>query len=216
MNRLRTGIEGLDKLIGGGIPERTSVLLSGGTGTGKTIFGLQFLCCQAVDNGLFLGFNEDVAQLREICSGFGWDAKKLEESGKLKFLKYDMFGLQDFFEVLENNVREINATRLVIDPVSSIGVHVRDSSEVRRSFVELDRAIKKNGCTAVMTTEIERDGVISRYGVEEFVFDSVFLLRNEMENNNYKRKLSILKMRGSEHSTGIHCYDITKKGIAVV
>ncbi|MBI3190761.1 AAA family ATPase [archaeon] len=216
MNRLSTGIDGLDSMIGGGIPERTSVLLSGACGTGKTVFGLQFLCKQETEKGLFLGFNEDEVKLREICNGFGWDIKKMEESSRLRFLKYDMFGLQDFFEVLENNIREVGASRLVIDPVSSIGVHVQDSSEVRRSFVELDKVIKRNGCTAILTTEIEKPGVISRYGVEEFVFDGVIVLQNEADKNNYKRKIIVMKMRGSEHSTGIHDYNITKGGIAVV
>ena len=105
IERAESGISGLDRIIDGGFPENYLILLSGGCGTGKTIFGLQFLC-NVNEPGIFVSFGESIEQLSRISKSFGWDTEKLERSKKFLFLKYDPFRLEDIFEFLESNFKE--------------------------------------------------------------------------------------------------------------
>jgi KaiC/GvpD/RAD55 family RecA-like ATPase len=215
MKRIPSGIEGLDKLIEGGIPENFTVLVGGGCGTGKTIFGLQFLC-NPNDTGIFVSFEEDLDQLRVIAKTFGWDIDKLEKQMKLRFLRYDPFRFEDVFELLESNIKEMNAHRIVLDSISSLGVYMRDISELRRTILLIQNLMKKNSCTAVLISEVNQPDALSKFGVEEFVCDGVINLQNILSGSDYKRKMSIKKLRGTNHSTKVHEYFIEKGGIKVV
>ena len=90
MNRVPTGITGLDALIEGGIPEGRSLLVSGGTGTGKTIFGLQYLYFGAKkynEPGIYVTLDERPDLIRQDMIRFGWDLRKLEDENMLHVLK---------------------------------------------------------------------------------------------------------------------------------
>ena len=85
-DRVKTGIKGLDELIGGGLPKNSSILLSGEAGTGKTIFSLQFIYSGAKDfdeAGIYVTFEEKPEELRKEASQFGWDFKKYEAKKKI-------------------------------------------------------------------------------------------------------------------------------------
>jgi len=88
MNRLKTGIKGFDKLVEGGFPEGRSFLLSGGTGTGKTIFSMQFLMSGIEDDepGIYLTLDERPDLIREDMKRFGWDLRSAEDDGKLMLI----------------------------------------------------------------------------------------------------------------------------------
>lgn len=212
--KIASGINGLDWLIDGGIPEKFVVLVTGGVGTGKTIFGLQFLC-SSKEPGVFVSFEEDLDQLRESAKIFGWDIEKMEREGRLKLLKFDPYRLEDFLDAIENSLREIKAKRAVVDSISALGIYTREISEFRRVVVQMGTLMKKNKCTALLTSEIPHHGILSRFGVEEFASDGVIVLDNSVVDGEYKRTISILKMRLSDHSKKLHSYDITEKGIVV-
>ena len=215
MKRIPSGIQGLDKLISGGIPEKYTVLIGGGTGTGKTIFGLQFLCTQD-DPGIFLSFEEELDQLRETSKSFGWDAGEGGKSRKIRFLRYDPFKLEDVFDILEQNIRELNARRVVMDSISTLGTYMHDIADLRRTILQIENLMKKNNCTLLLMSEINQPGALSRFGVEEFICDGVITLGKKLAENKYERIMSIHKMRGTDHSMKIHDYDITKSGIRVI
>jgi KaiC/GvpD/RAD55 family RecA-like ATPase len=212
--RVASGIPGLDNLIDGGIPEKSVVLVSGEVGTGKTIFGLQFLCLSK-DPGVFVSFEEDIDQLRETAKAFGWDIARMEKEKTLKLVKFDPYRLEDILDVLENSIREIKAKRIVIDSISALGIYVREISDIRHIIIQMGNAMKKNKCTALLLSEIPHKGMLSRFGVEEFVSDGVIVLEKSVANNKYARMLSVLKMRTSTHSKDRCVYDITKKGIVI-
>src|SRR3989304_10631957 len=99
MKKLSSGITGLDKILGGGIPERYVLLLSGTCGAGKTVFGLQFLT-QSDEPGVYVSFEEELDELRQNALVFGWDLEKMEKRNKLRLLKYDPFRMEDILEVI--------------------------------------------------------------------------------------------------------------------
>ena len=212
---VRLNIPGLDALIPKGVPEGELILLSGSCGMGKTIFGLQYLYL-AQEAGVFVSFEEQIEELKNQALVFGWDFDKLEKEDKVRMVKYDPFRLGDIFELIENNIREIRAKRVVVDSVSAFSVHIRSEAEVRRSLLELYNILKKNRCTSILICEsVPGSNAISRYGVEEFVTDGVIALRRVYQNDIFRKALIILKMRGSEHAKNYYFYDITKKGFEV-
>lgn len=215
MKRISSGIKGLDDLIGGGIPEKDLVLLSGVSGAGKTVFGLQFLMSAAkTEPGIFVSFEQDISQLRIISEHFGWPVEKLEKENKFRLLRYDPFRLEDILEVIENNIREINAKRIVIDSISSLGIYINDAGELRRMILLISNLMRKNSCTSLLISEVTGDG-LSRFGVEEYLTDGVIHLSNKFVDGEYRRALTVWKMRLTNHSRKVHSYEITDSGISV-
>jgi KaiC/GvpD/RAD55 family RecA-like ATPase len=215
MERVKTGIPGLDELIEGGIPEKDLVLLSGVCGAGKTIFGLQFLL-SGKDPGIYVSFEEELSKIRNTADIFKWDIEKLEKEGRLRLLKYDPFKIEDIFEVIESNIRIIKAKRIVIDSISSLGIYVKDAADLRRMILQISSMLRKNSCTCILISEIlAGKESLSRFNVEEFVSDGVILLHNKLIADEYRRGISIWKMKTTNHSKKIHPYKITDHGITV-
>ena len=210
VERISTGVSGLDVITEGGIPENGLVLLSGQSGTGKTIFGLQFLF-SSNDNGIYVSFEEPVEQIKDTAASFGWTDKK----ERIRFLKYDPFRIEDIFEIIEDNIRKTAARRVVIDSVSALGIYMRDSGDFRRAILQLSNMLRKNNCTSLLISEVVNTNKISRFGMEEFVTDGVIVLQNIFANSEYKRGINVWKLRNTDHSRRLHPYRITDKGIVV-
>ncbi len=212
IKRIPTGIPGLDEITRGGIPETDLILLSGSSGMGKTIMSLQFLY-SSKDKGIYVSFEEALAQIESTSLSLGWDLKK--EKNRIRLLKYDPFKIEDIFEVIENNIKEMGANRVVIDSISALGVYVKDPADLRRMILQINRMLRKNDCTSLLVSEVVDDKRLSRYDVEEFVADGVIVLHNVFINGEYKRGINIWKLRSTDHSRKIHPYKITDHGIIV-
>ncbi|MEE9323159.1 MAG: ATPase domain-containing protein [Candidatus Aenigmarchaeota archaeon] len=219
LERVKTGIEGLDYIMNGGIPKGQLVLLSGTCGTGKTTFCSQYIyngLSKFQENGVYLSFEEMPENIKNNVRQFGINFESFEKSKKFSFIKYDPYHVEEVFDILESAVKDIGAQRVVIDSVSALGIHVRDKAELRRMIFNLSSTLRKLGCTAMLVSEIVpgTEG-ISRYGVEEFVTDSVIVLYYERSELTFTRAIQIWKMSGSEHSQKLHPYKITNKGITI-
>lgn len=217
MERIRIGVPGLDELMGGGIPKTQLVLLTGTSGTGKTILANQFIhegVKKYNENGVYLSFEEPVNSMKENVKQFGWDFEKLEKSGKFAFIRYDPYHIEDVFDILESTIRDVKATRVVVDSISALGLHIKDEAELRRMIFNLSVILRKLSCTSLLISEIVHGkGGLSRYGVEEFVSDSVIVLYYERLQSTFSRAIQVWKVRGSDHSEKLHPYKITSKGI---
>ncbi|MBM3303609.1 MAG: hypothetical protein FJY76_00800 [Candidatus Aenigmarchaeota archaeon] len=221
MKRVKTGIAGLDDILGGGIPQNQLLLITGTSGTGKTIMCSQFLwngVKKFGEAGVYLSFEEPADAIRENMKEFGWDFGEMEKAGRLAFIKYDPFRIDEVFNILDSTIREIGATRVVVDSISALGLHVRDKSELRRMIYNLSILLRKLNCTSLIVSEIVHgtEPKLSRYGVEEFVADSVIVLYYERIESVFNRAIQVWKLRGSEHSERLHPYLIDgSKGIVV-
>lgn len=217
--RVPSGIPGLDKLLHGGFPRGQLMLLTGTAGTGKTIFGVQFAYTGAAkhgENAVYLSFEEPAEAIKENVKPFGWDLEGLERAGKLTFLRYDPYRVEDAFEILESAIRENHAQRVVVDSVSALGLYIRDKAELRKAIFDLSLTLRKLGTTPLLISEIVAGTKgLSRYGVEEFVADTVMVLYYERLHSTFSRGFQVWKLRGSAHDQTIRPYHINDSGFSV-
>lgn len=236
MERIKTGIPGFDDLIEGGLPKGRCFLISGGCGTGKTIFSTQFLYNGATkfdEPGIYVTLEERPELIREDCLQFKWDLKELERNNKIAIIDGSMArigmpseeeyalpasGLDVDKLLLEiiRNIKRIGAKRVVIDSVASLGFTIGSEDEVRKAILKISYMLMRSGTTSLLISEInEGENKYSKYGVEEYITDGVIVLHYMGIGTQSNRTLHIRKMRATQHSEDLHPLEITNKGIIV-
>jgi KaiC/GvpD/RAD55 family RecA-like ATPase len=217
--RIKIDIPGMDELINGGLIPGTLTLLTGTTGTGKTVFSNQFIYNGATkfnQPGVYVSFEEPSENIKANVKNFGIDFEPLEKQGKVAFVRYDPYHVEDVYELIETTVKRVKAKRVVIDSVSALGLTVRDAPELRRMIFNLSLLLRKLNCTSILTSEIlPTQTSLSRFGVEEFVSDTIIVLYYLRSDSQYSRSITVWKMRGSEHSHRLHPYKIIDKGVMI-
>jgi len=217
--RITSGIHGLDKYIEGGFLHNSVNIVTGETGTGKTIFALQFIWhgLQAGDRCVYITLEERPEDIREDALVFGWDLAKYEKKGQLKLIYHDPAQANTIGPVLMNEVGKLKAKRLVIDSSSVLGMVLQNDATIRRRLFTLVSTLKKNECTTLLVSEIpEGSKKLSRFGVEEYVVDTVIVLNYLGIGETVSRSLVVRKMRRTSHGKDVYPFDINiKKGIVL-
>ncbi len=217
MERLQTDIEGVDELLDGGIPLGNTVLLAGPTGSGKTIFALEFLYKGALkgEKGFYLSLEETEEAILRTARQFGWNFEEMLKKDMIRVIKYDPYRYENIIDLLTLNVKEMNAKRIVVDSVSAMNLYIQDVREIRKSLMDIQEIIFENKAVGILTSEIPSDNLkkLSRFDVEEFVCDGIIILYYVMSQAEFVRTIIIRKMRGSSHSTKVHPFKITPSGI---
>ena len=229
VKKIRTLIEGLDEISHGGLPIGRTTLVSGTSGTGKTLLAIQFLYhgIKYFDYpGLFITFEESPNDIIQNAYSFGWDLESLIEQGKLFILDASPdpegqevvgnFDLSALIERIQYAVNKYKAKLVSIDSVTAVFQQYDAASVVRREIFRLVARLKYLNVTSIMTTErIEEYGPVARFGVEEFVSDNVIIVRNVLEGERRRRTIEILKLRGTTHMKGEYPFTITSDGINI-
>jgi circadian clock protein KaiC len=212
--RIRVGIPGFDEIVHGGLPRGRSTLVAGATGTGKTVFGLQFLWGGAHlgEPGVLVTFAERPEDLIANVESFGWDVGGLVSEGRLaivdatpdtELLVSGRFDLGGLTARVAHALHEINGTRLFLDPIDALFEEFSDVVEVRRAFAAMLRALRPLGATTLISAERPHEnGSVTRYGAEEFAVDNVIVMRNVREEERRRRTVEVLKLRGADHHRG--------------
>ncbi|GLW25269.1 circadian clock protein KaiC [Microbispora amethystogenes] len=230
--RIPTGINGFDHVTLGGLPAGRSTLVSGTTGSGKTLFAVEFLSRGIMrfhEPGVFVTFEETVTDIRRNSASLGFPIQSWEDEGKWAFVEASAsigedapaVGAYDFGALvarIEHAVRQTGARRVALDSLNAIFTRFSDISVVRHELFRVASALKALGVTSVLTAERpeEYDGV-TRYGVEPFVLDNVIILRNVLRQGRRSRTVEIVKFRGATHRTGEWLFTIDPRdGIVVV
>ncbi len=220
MNRIKSGIPGLDELIEGGFPEASSILVSGPAGTGKSICCMEFLYNGAKDYGdagVYITMEEGPHNIWWNVQRFKWDLVSLERENKLKIYKFEP--TQELLDNPEAQVERIiakakstNAKRLVVDSVTAFAFWLKDIRQIRYAIYTLIDELRKLDCTTLLTCETPGGkNAISRFGVEEFLTDGVMQLFFSPPN----RAFFVRKMRGTNHSKKIHPLTINDDGLSI-
>jgi len=216
--RITSGVPGLDSLIEGGFLKDAMTLVTGGTGTGKTIFCLHFIM-EGIRKGepcVYLSLEEETEDIKADARLFGWDLDKYEQKGLLRIIYHDPFET-DISSELVNQIEYIKAKRLVVDSLSMLGLYMKDQATVRKQLGKLMKSVKGSGCTSLVTSEIVEDSKgLSRFGVEEFVVDGVIILNYLGIGQETNRSLQIRKMRRTNHGKDIYPFKIGPQGIVIV
>lgn len=217
LTKIKTGIPGFDEIAKGGIPAGRTTLVSGTSGSGKTIFATQFLY-EGINNhnesGVFVTFEESPEDIMKNMNGFSWNLQGLVDQGQLVFvdaspsplesselLKSGNYDLAAFIARVKHAIKKVKAKRVIIDSISALFPRYEDAPLIRRTLYQLGADLKLLGVTALLTAERPVEGEeIARFGVEEFVSDNVILLHNRLtESGDRERTVEILKFRGADH-----------------
>jgi len=229
VQKIRTMIEGFDDISYGGLPAGRTTLISGTSGTGKTLISVQFLyhgITQFDEPGVFVTFEESPVDIIQNALSFNWDLQSLIDQGKLFILDASPdpegqdvageFDLSALIERIQYAIRKYKAKRVSIDSVTAVFQQYDAAAVVRRELFRLAARLKLLEVTTVMTTErIDEYGPVARFGVEEFVSDNVVIVRNVLEGERRRRMIEILKLRGTSHMKGEYPFTITPDGINI-
>jgi circadian clock protein KaiC len=231
IERLATGISGFDQIALGGLPRERTTLLTGTTGSGKTLFAVEFLArgiLRAGEPGVFVTFEEAPEDLRRNWASLGFPIRQWESEGKWAFVdasagieEAPVIGAYHFGALaarIEYAARQIGASRVSLDSLDAVFTRFADPGVVRHELARIAGALEDAGVTAVITAERQDEyDHVSRYGVEEFVLDNVVILRNVLAHERRRRTIEIVKMRGVAHRTGEWLFTIDPRdGLVVI
>ncbi len=228
LQKVPTGVRGLDQVTHGGFPKGRTALICGGPGTGKTLLGLEFLvrgATQFNEPGVCIAFEETAGELATNMASLGCDLPALVKARKLfvdyvqverKYIEetgeYDLEGL---FIRMRHAIHSVKAKRVLLDTLEVLFIGLKNEAVVRSELRRLFHWLKDAGVTAVITAEIGEKN-LTRWGLEEYVADCVILLDHRVTEQVSTRRLRVVKYRGSSHGTNEYPFLLDDEGISVV
>jgi circadian clock protein KaiC len=229
LEKTPTGISGFDEITFGGVPKGRPTLVIGGAGSGKTLFGMQFLVRGAVDHGeagVFLTFEETADDLTKNVRSLGYDLRQLASQNLIaiehaaldqpsRVIGQGEYDLDALFMRLARTIDTLGATRVVVDTLEVIITDDRDRAAVRTTCLRLFRWLKNRGVTSIITAEESNHGRTA-HDLEEFIADCVVHLDHRVDNQVSSRTLRVVKYRGSKHGTNEYPFLIGDEGISVL
>jgi KaiC/GvpD/RAD55 family RecA-like ATPase len=233
-----TGIPGLDEMLGGGIPTGHSISVFGGPGSGKTTLSLQFLYNGATlydEPGIYLSLDEAICDVKRNVKAFGWDFSRLEKEQKVTFLDASFFkrisdvltvaqnekdsekkcAASNLRKLVEDTIQDMDARRVVVDPLSTLVFQYPDPNERRLAIIDLITSLRSRpDCTSLIVTDLRSSSLEREYQIEEFLTQGTIILQTMVQPETGLMRVGLIeKMRGAEHDTQPHPYIIAKQGI---
>ena len=227
--RVNTGIPGLDEMLNGGFFNGTTNVVSGESGTGKTIFGSQFLY-EGAKNGektmCIITSEESKSIIKEMRTSFGWDFDELVEKGLLTFVDITDPSLRlqksveiapselikSFKKLVESKIEEVKPNRIFIDSIEALFLAIESNYKLRTLIDDVFGVFRKHGVTSVITVGV----MYNLDTMVEYGADSVVKLDRIRTGNNLQRSVHIMKMRGSATSNEVRVLNISDNGMAVL
>lgn len=225
-----TGIDGLDKMLIGGLISGRNVLLSGPCGSGKSTLAMQFLYNGVIkfdEPALYITLEETKEKFYEDMGKFGMDLNEAEKTGKFvliggpiarlrRYMDKVNASIRNLVEEIEEIVKEKGIKRVVIDSVNLLTMLSKNDNERRKALAMISNSLSALGCTSILISETKEGSMdLSRYGIEEFVVDGVIVLYLMRQGNKFIPGITVRKMRGTNHDKEIRYYQLTDKGVEV-
>jgi len=226
--KVPTGIRGLDELTFGGLPRGQATLVCGSAGSGKTLFGAEFLARGATEfgePGVLITFEENEQEMARNVASLGFDFNELvaRKSLMIDYVHVDRnatyeageWSLDGLFARMGYAIDSIGAKRVVLDTIEALFAGLKDTAILRAELHRLFRWLKDKGVTAVITAE-RGDGTMTRHGLEEYVSDCVIMLDHRVHDQVATRRMRIVKYRGSRHSADEYPFLVGERGLSVL
>jgi circadian clock protein KaiC len=225
--RVRTGIDGLDNILSGGLPNGHLFVVEGEPGTGKTTLGLQYLMDGAGrgEKVMYVTLSESKLELEGVARSHKWSLDGValfeftptEESLRAED-QYSVFHpseleFQDTTQSILSEVERVNPTRIVFDSLNEIRLLARDSLRYRRQILALKHYFSNRGCTVLLLDDRSSEGHDMQ--LHSIAHGVVSLERLSREYGIERRRLRIAKLRGSPFREGYHDYRIATGGMVV-
>lgn len=217
IERIKTGVKGFDELVEGGFPKGSFVVVSGRPGSGKTIFAIQFVVTQAMNNNkkiFFISVEQPKEEIFSQAEQFNWNLQELEKSGNLEFNTLNATTLFDptTFEKLEKLFQSKKFDIVVIDSLTSINSSQRNDNQTRINISKLIDIIKNTGATSIGIAQ-KTDGQL---GINcEFKADGLVSFDMGIAGSMRMRQVVVEKMRKTKVDGGNHDFKFTKNGIEI-
>jgi circadian clock protein KaiC len=219
--RASTGVAGLDAMLGGGLPRASTTVVQGGTGTGKTLLGLQFLLegAQRGEAGIQFMLEETPDQLRGYAQSLGWDLPAFEERGllTLSYVSPVELSTDRFLDRARQEIARVGARRAVLDSLTSLALGVASKRRFKELVYAISRHFHAQGVTLNMNMEVADllgSAQLSGHGVS-FAADNVVQLKFVEIEGRLERALSVLKARGVRHATDVRRLSVEVGGVTV-
>ena len=228
IQKVATGVRGLDEVLNGGIPKGAVTLFSGGPGSGKTIMGLEFLLNGANQGkpGIFLSFEEREEALRSYVKSFGWNIDELLNQNLIELISARIpsdavlsgdFDLRGTLGILHKKAEQINADRIVIDAPDVFLRLLDDITTERSEFYALHENLLDSEMTTIITVKRKSDNPLhSKYEFMEYMADCVIQLDQRVFEQITTRRLRVIKYRGSAYGRNEYPFCITDQGAWII
>ncbi|MFB6122844.1 MAG: RAD55 family ATPase [Haloferacaceae archaeon] len=219
----KTGIDGLDSILDGGIVEDATVLVSGNPGTGKSILGLQFIyngVREFDEKGIYLSFEENASDIQQAAESIGFDEWEalVDDGDILVYDKRELLGDGDFGETLDRLLEAFEETeyeRLVLDSLTMFELFFETEKEKRTYLLKFSDILKGNGLTSLLINEQAAVFPETDIGLENFLTDgNIYLIQTPTESG-VNRYIWVAKMRKQNIETDIFPMEISEGGITV-
>ncbi len=229
--RIRTGIQGFDEIVQGGLIQNRVYIVAGPPGAGKTTFGIHFLVQGAKEGerGLYVSLTEDPRNIIEDMSGYSFNLKRYTLAGLILFVDMGPLSIQymnaiknrekmrstyaeEVFKKISTLVKMKGVKRIVIDSVLTLKYGSGGEEDQNREIARFFRSLKDLKATTLILSEMTD---LSNYSPEHYMAHGVIFLHNFLNGNTMTRALQVIKMRGTRHDCDMHKMEITSEGIRV-
>ncbi|TWT77423.1 Circadian clock protein kinase KaiC [Posidoniimonas polymericola] len=218
--RITSGSAELDKMCSGGFFQDSVSIVSGATGTGKTLTAMQFLkgAADSGERALFLGFEESRPQLIRNAKSWGIDLERMEDDGQLQIhcKLPESVSLEHHHVEIRQLLDEFEPHRLVVDSITAMK-RVSDEEYYRDFVLGLTSLIKQRqvaGLYTSTTDELYGVATVTEQNISTLT-DAIILLRYVEEPAGVARGITVLKMRGSGHDKSVRRFEITSEGMHI-
>jgi KaiC/GvpD/RAD55 family RecA-like ATPase len=216
MQKIPSGIPGLDKMLNGGIIAGRPYLVVGGPGAGKSIFTMQFLmiAISQGENALYVTLEEPFDEIRQNMATFGWDTRKvriLDASPEGRETDMEDWSLDYLAKELDNELDNKKHTRVAFDSTTTLRMLDQSDYMARRRILSIMRILANAKCTSLLICE----SVNKNLPMESFLARGVIKLYTTTVSGEKIRALGIEKMRGTSFDEHIRPFSITNTGIQV-